>query len=321
MPAAPTIEDIVGVRGVVADRLGVTPLHRHRGLCELVGTEVRVKHEEHHALGAFKMRGGTVVAATLDRAGCPGGLVTASTGNHGQAVAFAGSTAQVPVTVAVPRGANPSKIAAMRGLGADVIEQGADFDEAREWAADHAAQVQARFVGPTDAEMVMGAGTYVLELLEQEPGLDVIVVPVGSGSGAMAACLVGAAVAPDVEVIAVQAKAAPAAHTAWRTGRDDVVGMCETAAEGVATRVPFANAQAVLRDPDHGLADFVLVSDDAMRAAAVAYLEHAHTLTELAGAAPLAAACVLRDRLAGRTVALVCTGANATLQQTAALLR
>lgn len=307
----PTVDEMQSARSLVAEHLDVTPLHRHPGLCDLVGTEVRVKHEDHHLVGAFKVRGGVVLAASLD--GATPGLVTASTGNHGQSIAFAGQTRGLAVTVAVPEGANPSKVAAMRALGADVLERGADFDEAREWAMSHAARTGARFVSPIEPELVAGVGTATLELLEQDPDVEVIIVPVGGGSGATAACI--ATAGRDVEVIAVGAEAAPAARDAWASGALSAA-TCTTQAEGIATRVPFPDTQAILRDPDMGLADFVLVSDEAMHAAQLAYLTHAHTMTEMAGAAPLAAALALgAERLAGRTVALMCCGANASVEE------
>ncbi len=308
----PTVDDMRAARPLVAEHLDVTPLHRHPGLCELVGTEVRAKHEDHHVVGAFKVRGGVVLAASLDSSVT--GLVTASTGNHGQSIAFAGRTRGLPVTVAVPEGANPSKVAAMRALGAEVLERGADFDEAREWAMARADETGARFVSPIDPELVAGVGTATLEIMEQDPDVDLIIVPVGGGSGATAACI--ATVGRPIEVIAVGAEAAPGAHDAWVSGDLAVSAPGATRAEGIATRVPFAPTQAVLRDPEHGLADFVLVSDEAMHAAQRAYIEHAHTLTEMAGAAPLAAAVALgRERLEGRTVALMCCGANASLDE------
>ena len=312
----PTIAEIEAAVAVVRRHLAVTPLLRHPGLCALVGTEVRVKHEEHHGVGAFKVRGGVVLAERLDDAARRAGLVTASTGNHGQSIAYAGRVAGVPVTVAVPERANSAKVAAMRALGAEVVEAGKDFDDARAWAAERAAGTGARFVGATEPELLAGVGTATLEILEQDPTVEVIIVAVGGGSGAASACLVTAARAPHVEVIAVQAEAAPAAYRSWREGRL-VEADCSTAAEGVATRVPFANTQAVLRDR---LADFVLVSEEELRAAAVAYVAHAHSLAELAGAASLAAAVKLRDRLAGRRVAVVLSGGNVTVDQLRALL-
>jgi threonine dehydratase len=302
----PTIDGIRAARSVIAKHLPRTPTHSYPGLSALVGTQLWVKHENHHALGAFKVRGGTYLAATLDRADRSAGLITASTGNHGQSIAFGGRLAGVPVLVAVPREANPSKLAAMRALGAEIVEAGADFDEAREWAMEEAQRRGGRFIGPTEPELIEGVGTYALEILEDVPDVEVVIVPVGGGSGAAGTGLALHATHSDIEVIGVQATGAPAAYQSWRSGQMIEAEM-HTAAEGLATRVPFANAQKVLREH---LADFVLVSDDEIRSAALAYLRHAHALAELAGAAPLAAAFRLRERLAGRRIVLVLSGGN-----------
>jgi threonine dehydratase len=303
---AATIDGIRAARPIVARHLPRTPTHSYPALSELVGADLWVKHENHHAVGAFKVRGGVNLAATLDERSRAAGLITASTGNHGQSIAFGGRLAGAPVLVAVPREPNPSKVAAMRALGADVVEVGDDFDEAREWGMREAARRGARFVGPTEPELIEGVGTATLEILEDVGDVDVIIVPVGSGSGASATGLVLEALAPHVELIAVQAAAAPAAYESWRTGQ--LVGAdMRTAADGLATRVPFPGTQRLLR---RCLTDFVLVSDDEMRRAALAYLRHAHTVAELAGAASLAAALRLHDRLAGRRIVAVLSGGN-----------
>lgn len=302
----PTIEGIRAARAVLAPHLPHTPTHQYPGLSAMTGARLWVKHENHHAVGAFKVRGGINLAASLGSREQDGGLITASTGNHGLSIAYGGRLAGAPVTVAVPRGANPAKVAAIRALGAGIVEVGDDFDAARTWAQQEAERGGARFVGPTEPELLEGVGTYALEIVEDVPDVEVVIVPVGSGSGAGAAGVALHAVDPAIEVIAVQAAAAPAAHDSWRAGRLVEAGM-RTAAEGLATRVAYANTQDLLR---RHLTDFVLVGDDEMRAAALAYLRHAHTLAELAGAASLAAALRLRHRLAGRTVAVVLSGGN-----------
>lgn len=313
----PTIDDITAARRTVAAHLRPTPLHRYPGLCDLVGTEVWVKHENHHAVGAFKVRGGVHLASTLDEGGGTAAMITASTGNHGQSIAFSGAVSNTPVTVAVPHGANPSKVAAMRALGAEVVSHGRDFDEAREWAMAQARERDARFIGPTEPELIEGVGTYALEILDDAPDVEVVIVPVGGGSGAAATGIVMHAANPKIQVIAVQAETAPAAYLSWREGAL-VQAPMRTEAEGLATRVAYANTQALLREH---LTDFVLVSDAAMRSAARSYLEHAHTIAELAGAASLAAACQLRDRLTGRKVVLVLSGGNVSLEGLRDVLR
>jgi threonine dehydratase len=294
---------------VVARHLPRTPLHTYPGLSSLVGAEVWVKHENHHALGAFKVRGGVNLASGLTPEQRAAGLFTASTGNHGQSIAFAGKVTGTAVTVAVPEGANPMKVASMRALGAEVIEHGVDFDTAREWIAERARERGARFVGPTEPELIAGVGTYTLEILEDLPDAEAILVPVGSGSGAAAVCLVAKTLRPGIEVIAVQAEKAPAAFLAWKEGKA-LPAMMETRAEAVATRVPFENTQRLLRDPERGLDAFVLVSDEAMAEGVRLLLEHTHNVAEFGGAAPLAAALEMKERLAGKKVVLVLSGGN-----------
>ncbi|MCH8897160.1 MAG: pyridoxal-phosphate dependent enzyme, partial [Chloroflexi bacterium] len=156
--------------------LSPTPLHEYAGLSELVGARVYVKHENHHAVGAFKVRGGINLAAHLAAAGGRASLYTASTGNHGQSISFAGKVTGIPVKVALPEGANPSKVAAIRRLGAEVIVHGHDFDEAREWMRTKADEDGARFIGATDPKLIAGVGTYTLEIMEALPDVDFIVV-------------------------------------------------------------------------------------------------------------------------------------------------
>ena len=301
--------DVLEARPRVARHLRRTPLHRYPALCELLGAEVWVKHENHHAVGAFKVRGGVNLAARLGAAERASGLFTASTGNHGQSIAFAGRVAGAPVTVAVPEGANPEKVAAMRGLGADVVFHGRDFDEAREWVAQLAREKGGRFIGPTEPELVAGVGTYALEILEDLPDADAVLVPVGAGSGAAGVCLVGKTLRPSLEVIGVQSEAAPTAWRSWREGRlvEEPMG---TRHEGLATRVAFENTQRILRDPEIGLDDFLLVAEDAIDDAIRLLLEHTHNLAEGAGAASLAAALGARERFAGRKLVLVLSGGN-----------
>jgi threonine dehydratase len=301
-----SLRDILEARPRVYRQLCRTPLHPYAGLSALLGARVWVKHENHLPVGAFKVRGGVNLAAQLDDDDRARGLYTASTGNHGQSIAYGGRAAGAAVTVAVPEGANPEKVAAMRRLGARVVENGRDFDEAREWIAGVAREKGGRFIGPTEPELVAGVGTYALEIFEDLPDADVLIVPVGAGSGAAGCCLVASTLSPGTEVIAVQAERAPAAWLSWKERRP-VDAEMHTRAEGVATRVAFDNTQRILREH---LADFVLVSEEAMEEGVRLLLEHTHNLAEEAGAASLAAALELRERLKGRKVVLVLSGGN-----------
>ena len=305
----PTLAGVLAARRHVYRFLRPTPLHAYPALGELLSAEVFVKHENHLPTAAFKVRGGLHLAAALDGQARRAGLFTASTGNHGQSIAFAGRAYGVPVTIAVPEAANPVKVAAMEALGARVMAHGRDFDEAREWIQARAAAEGARFVGPTDPELIEGVATYALEILEDLPDVEAIVVPVGAGSGACGCCLVGKALSPGLAVFGVQSARAPAQQRSWAAGRP-VSAPMETRAEGLATRVPFANAHRILGHAERGLDDFVLVEDAELDEAVRLLLAHTRNLAEHAGAAALAGALRLRERLAGRRVVLVLSGGN-----------
>jgi threonine dehydratase len=313
----PQLDDVLDARRVIAPYLTPTPLRRYPLLDGLVGTATLVKHENHQPTGAFKVRGGINLVAQLSPEWRAQGVAAASTGNHGQSVAYAARLFGVGATIFVPRGANPGKVASMRAIGAEVVEHGSDFDEARERCAEFAAERGARYIhSGNEPLLIAGVGTATLELLESEPRVDVLIVPVGGGSGAAAASLVAKAVQPRIEVIGVQSDAAPAAYRAWRAGRLLEDGM-HTFAEGLQTRVAFELPQKIIRDR---LDDFVLVTDDEIRRATLHLLELTRNLIELAGAAPLAAALRLGAHLSGKRVALVATGGNITLAQLGDLL-
>jgi len=307
----PTLHDVIGARPHVYRYLKPTPLYHYSGLSELIGAKVWVKHENHLPVGAFKVRGGLNLVAHLSREERNSGLYTASTGNHGQSIAFAARAHLVRATIAVPEGANPGKVAAMRGLGAEVVFHGPDFDSAKEWIADLARVEGGRFVGSTEDMLIHGVGTYALEIVEDLPEVDVIIVPVGAGSGACATAIVAKTINPGIQVIGVQSAQAPAMQLSWTSGRAVCADM-NTVAEGLATRVPFENTQRIMRKY---LDDFVLVEDDAIEAAVLLLLQHTHNLAEGAGAASLAAALMLKHRLAAKNVVLVMSGGNLSVDQ------
>ena len=317
MPAPPTVEDVREAQRRIAPYLQPTPLYHWPALGELVGAEVWVKHENHQPVGAFKVRGGINLVSQLSEAERLRGLIAASTGNHGQSIAYAARLAGVRARICVPEGANALKVAAIQSLGAEIVVHGRDFDEAREHCEHLADEHGYRYVHSGDEPLLIaGVATETLEILEQQPDIDVVIVPVGGGSGAAGACIVAKAIRPETEVIAVQSEAAPAAYRAWRE-RQLVEDRMETFAEGLATRAAFALPQRVL--VEH-LDDFVLVSDDEIREAIVLMLEGTRNLVEAAGAAPLAAALRLREQLEGRRVALVCSGGNISAAQLADVL-
>jgi threonine dehydratase len=313
----PTLHDIIAARPHVYRYLRPTPLHYYPGLSELVGAQVWVKHENHQPVGAFKVRGGLNLAAHLTEAERRAGLFTASTGNHGQSIAFAAQVHGIKATIAVPEAANSGKVAAMRGLGAEVVFHGPDFDTAREWIAAEAEAQQGRFVGPTEELLICGVGTYALEILEDLPDVQTIIVPVGAGSGACGTSIVAKSINPKIEVIAAHSAQAPAMQLSWQSG-ELITAEMRTFAEGVATRVPFINTQRIMRKY---LNDFVLADDQAIKEAIVLLLQYTHNLAEGAGAVALAAALQLKDRLAGKKVALVLSGGNLSLEQLGDILQ
>jgi threonine dehydratase len=308
----PTLADVLEARLRISPYLRPTPLYGYAGLTDLVGAEVFVKHENHQPVGAFKVRGGVNLISQLSADERGRGVIAASTGNHGQSIAYAARLFRVPATICVPEQANPVKVASMRGLGAELVFHGRDYDDAREHCEQLARERGYRYVhSGNEPLLIAGVGTETLEILEEQPATDVVIVPIGGGSGAAGACIVAKAVNPAVRVIGVQSEAAPAAFRSWREGRL-VEDTMETFAEGLATRTAFELPQQILRQ---FLDDFVLVSDDEIRAAQVLMIEATRNLVEGAGAAPLAAALRLREQLPGKRVALILSGGNASREQ------
>ena len=309
---APTYTDVLRARLTIAPYLRPTPLRNYPALDRLLGARTFVKHENLQPTGAFKVRGGVNLVSRLPADERAAGVVTASTGNHGQSIAYAARLFGVRARVVVPLGSNPLKVEAMRDFGAEVIFHGADFDESRLHCERLARETGARYVhSANEPLLVAGVATHTLEIFEEEPETEVVFVPVGGGSGAAGACLVARAVSPNAKVVGVQAEKAPAAHNSWRARRL-LEDRMETEAEGLATRVAFELTQRMLWEM---LDDFLLVSEDEMRQAMRHYAEAAHTLAEGAGAAALAGALKTRHAHAGRTVALVLSGGNATVEQ------
>jgi threonine dehydratase len=303
----PTLADVQDARRRIAPHLQPTPLYEHGALSELVGTKIFVKHENHLPTGAFKVRGGVNLVSQLTEDERQRGVITASTGNHGQSVAFAAGRFGVRAIVCVPEKANPVKLAAMEQLGAELVVHGRDFDDAREHCEALAREHGYRYIhSGNEPHLIAGVGTATLELLETEPEVEVVIVPIGGGSGAAAACVAGKAVKPDLEVIGVQSSAAPAAYRSWQA-RELLEDRMETSAEGLATRVAFELPQRILWKQ---LDDFVLVDEDELARAVLLMIEGTRNLVEQAGAAPLAAALRLKDRLSGKKVALVLSGGN-----------
>lgn len=312
MATPPTIRDVLAARRVVREHVAPTPLHAWPLLSRRLGIDVLVKHENHQPVGAFKVRGGIYLLSRLSEAERRRGVVCASTGNHGQSIAFAASRFGVRAVVVVPEGANPGKVESMRALGAEVQERGSDFVASCRAAEALSESDGLRFVhSGNEPDLIAGVGTYALEIVEACPDVDTVIVPVGGGSGASGCCTVLKSVDPAIEIIACGAEGAPAAQRSWREGRR-ITAPITTFAEGVATGEPFELPQSILR---RHLDDFVLVSDDEIRDAIRLYLETTRNLAEGAGAIPLAAARKLAPRLKGRRVALVLSGGNLAMER------
>jgi len=313
----PTLDDVHAARERIAPHLLPTPLYPNGALSELVGTEIFVKHENHLPIGAFKVRGGVNLVSRLSEDERRSGVVTASTGNHGQSIAFAAGRFGVRAIVCVPEGANPVKLASMKRLGAELVVHGSDFDDAREHCEGLAREHGYRYIhSGNEPHLIAGVGTATLELLETQPDIDVVIVPIGGGSGAAGACIAGKATRPGLEVIGVQSSAAPAAYRSWQA-RQLVEDRMETRAEGLATRVAFELPQRIMWEH---LDDFVLVDEDELDRAVLLMIEGTRNLVEPAGASPLAAALRLRERLAGKKVALILSGGNISPDQLRELL-
>jgi threonine dehydratase len=313
----PTFADVLGAAARIRPHLAATPLRRSPSVSDAVGADVFLKYEFHLPTGAFKVRGGINLISQLSDTEREVGVIAASTGNHGQSVAYAARLYGVKAIICAPENANPAKVEAMHELGATVKQVGADFDEARlaceQLAADHGY----RYIhSGNEPLLIAGVGTHTLEILSEEPEIDVIIVPVGGGSGAAGASIVAKAVNPNIAVIGVQSANAPAAYLSWRA-RKRVEATNTTWAEGLATRTPFELPQQILQ---RLLDDFILVSDDAISAAVHFLLGRNRTLVEGAGAAAVAAAFALKDRLAGKRIALILSGGNISIPQLKTIL-
>jgi threonine dehydratase len=312
----PDLADVLAARARIAPYLRPTPLYRYPVLDTLTGARLRVKHENHQPVGAFKVRGGVNLISQLSPAERDRGVASASTGNHGQSIAYAADLFGVRATIFVPEQANPVKVESMRSLGAQIVFYGKDFDEAREQCEKVSAEQGYRYIhSGNEPALIAGVGTYTLEILAERPDTEVIVVPVGGGSGAAGACLVANAVRPSIEVIGVQSAAAPAAYRSWQAGTL-VEDSTSTFAEGLATRTAFELPQQILRDL---LDDFVLVSDADLAQATRVMIEKTRNLVEPSGAAALAAVLADPARFADRDVTIVCSGGNISPAQLTAL--
>ncbi len=302
-----TLADVHAARTVVYRTLAPTPLLRHALLDATTGLTIHVKHENCNPTGAFKVRGGLNLIANLS-ADERRGVITATTGNHGQSIALACQREGVPCTIVVPLGNNPDKNAAMRALGAEVVEFGRDFDQARERVEELQRANGLRYVhSANEPLLIAGVATYGLEIFEAQPDTDVVLVPIGGGSGACGCALARSWLGSKAEVIGVQAAGADAFTRSWRSGTRVTGDRASTFAEGMATRVTFDLTFDILR---RELTDIVTLTEEELASGVRLALDATHHLAEGAGAASLAAAVKLRDRLRGKRVVCVMSGGN-----------
>ena len=321
-------EDVLAAQPIVYQYLPRTPLYEYPSLSRMLGCQFWIKHENHLPVGAFKVRGGVHFVHSLTADERARGIVAVSTGNHGQSLAWACRRIGVRCTVVVPVIGNADKKSAMRELGAELIEWGRDFDEARDFcerlltrrvsgsALDPQTQAlverHPRYVhSANEPKLIAGVGTYALEIIETLPAPDVIIVPIGLGSGICGTAIVAKHLRPETRVVGVQSEGAPAVTESWRSGKIITTERIETRAEGLATRGPAEMTMAIMR---RLVDDIVLVSESQIEEAIRLLVKVTHNLVEGAGAAGTAAAFKIRDQLKGKTVVSVLSGGNLDLK-------
>jgi threonine dehydratase len=314
----PTISDVINARPRVYAVMQRSPMLRHPLLDEWLGCETWVKHENHNPTGAFKIRGGLNLLAHLSPDEHRRGVISASTGNHGQSIAFASRMHGVRCRILVPCGNNPDKNAAMRAYGAEVIEHGRDYDEARVRVEQLAATEGWRYVhSANEPHLIAGVGTYALEMFEAVQDLDYLFVPIGGGSGAAGCCIVRGSMSPRTRVIGVQASGADAFTRSWRGPERVTAERVKTFAEGMATRVTFDLTFGILK---RMLDDIVVLDEPELEEGVRAALRYAHNLAEGSGAAPIAAAKKYGQQLAGKKIGCVMSGGNIDIRTLARCL-
>jgi threonine dehydratase len=310
---APELIDILEAHERIKPYLNPSPLFTYPTLNELLGFEAYIKHENYNPTGAFKIRGGINLISQLTAEEKTKGVITASTGNHGQSVALASKMFGVDAHICVPVGANPMKVAAIRSHGGIIHEYGKDFDEAVEHGKQLAKEKSYMFISSGDeARLIAGVGTIGLEIMQQLPDVNIVVSPVGSGTGAGGTATAVKALNPEVRTISVQAENAPSIYMSYNSGKPESTVSADTFADGLATRNAFELPLEILREH---VDDFILVSEDEMRLGIKLYVEHCHTIAEGAGAATLAGALKLKDEFKGKKVALVLSGGNLTYDE------
>jgi len=307
-----TLEDVYKARKIVSRFLPKTPLITPPALSNRLGFTAYVKCDNTLPTGAFKVRGGINLISQLSSKEKRRGVIAVSTGNHAQSIAYASCLFNVEAIIGMPIGSNPIKVAATKCYGATVKFHGEDYDEARLWVEEEAKRKGYRYIhSANEPLLIAGVGTLYLEILEETPDIDTIIVPIGGGSGAAAACIVAKTINPNIKVIGVQAENAPAVYLSWKTKQLMQTESSDTFAEGLATRVTFTLTFDIINKM---IDEIVLVSEEEIENAIKALLETTHQLAEGAGAAATAAAFKIRKQLQGKKVALPLTGGNLTME-------
>jgi threonine dehydratase len=302
------LRELERAHGIVGAAVPRTPAHAWPLLAERLGTSVVVKHENHTPIGAFKVRGGLVYLERLKREqpNSPG-IISATRGNHGQSLAFAARRHGLRATICVPHGNSVEKNRAMRAFGAELVEHGEDFEAARDEAVRRAQFAGLHMVPSFHPDLVLGVATYALELFRTVPDLDVLYVPIGQGSGICGCILARDLLGLKTEIVGVQSTEAPSYALSFAAGTVVTTETGNTLADGMATRIPVADALAIIRK---GASRIVQVTDDEIAAAVRFYWTDTHNLAEGAGAAPLAAALQDKARNRGKRVGLILSGGN-----------
>jgi threonine dehydratase len=303
-----SVAEVVRARGIVGQYVRASQLTYYEGLSRAIGAEVYVKHENHNPTGTFKIRGGVNLMHHLKRAGVPG-VITYSTGNHGLSIATAAKWLGMQATIVVPEGANPVKMRAIREAGAELIEAGATFEDCAATVERLCQERSLHYAHPAnEPHLINGVGTGFLEVVEALPDIEVMFIPIGAGSEVAGGITTLRALRPSAQIIAVQAQASPAAYESWKQKR-----ICQAPnksfAGGFATGQAYELPFSIYRD---GLDDFIVLTEDELRDGMGAAIYYTHNLAEGAGAATIAAAWKVRDRLQGKKVALQMSGGNAS---------
>ncbi len=305
-------DDVAQACDTVYRYLQPTLLNEWPLLKKRLGFRYLLKHENHQPTGAFKVRGGINLVSRLSAEQRQRGIISCTTGNHGQSLAYAARQFGVSCTLVAPENNNPGKNQAMRALGAELLEHGKDFDEAKLYCEKLTEEKGARYVhSANEPDLIAGVGTMAKEIFDQEPAPDVVLVPIGLGSGICGTAIVAAGLNPATEVIGVQSTGAPAVTESFKTGKIVQYDSLDTIAEGLATRAPAEITLDIMR---RLVRDIVLVTDDEIKQAIAWLLETTHNLAEPAGAAATAAAWKLRASLKGKTVVGILSGGNCNLQ-------